>query len=105
MRPSDRQRAIGWVVLGSGLVAGAARYWIMTRDADLALNDATALGYSRSLQHGMDVMMGRSGQLLTDMSNVMTSPAGEALIIAGGAALLAAYFFRVAWVLDDADDK
>jgi hypothetical protein len=49
MKRSDRQRAIGRVVLGSGLVAAAARYWVMTRDADLAINDATALGYNRSL--------------------------------------------------------
>jgi hypothetical protein len=103
MQRSDRQRAVGRVVLGSGLVAAAARYWVMTRDADLAINDATALGYNRSLQHGMDVMMGRSGQLLTDVSNMITTPAGEALIIVCCAALFAAYFFRVAWVIDEAE--
>jgi hypothetical protein len=93
-------RASGWTVLAAGLVGAGLRYWVMMRDADLELDDTTALGYSRSLQHGMDMMMGKSGQLLTDMANLLTSPLGEALVIVACAALLAAYFFRVAWVIE-----
>ena len=93
-------RIIGWTVLAAGLVGAALRYWVMTGDPDLALDDTTALGYSRSLQHGMDMMMGKSGQLLTDTANLLTSPLGEALVIVACAALIAAYFFRVAWVIE-----
>src|SRR5437773_4049696 len=103
MKRSDRMRAVGWVVLGSGLVGAAVFYWVKTRELDPTLDDTTALGYSRSMRHGIGVMMGRSGELLTDVSNILTSPAGKALMIAACAALFAGYFFRVAWVIDDAE--
>ena len=96
---SDRLRAIGWCVLASGLAGAAAVYWV-TRSADPALDDTTALGYTRSLQHGMGVMMGPFGAILTEWQQSLTSPLGQALMIAIAAALLAGYFFRVAWVLD-----
>ena len=102
MKRSDRLRRVGWGVLSCGLAGAAIFYWIKSRSLDSELDDTTALGYSRSLQHGMDVMMGRSGRLLTDMSALLGSPLGQALIIAVCAALAAAYFFRVAWVIDDA---
>ncbi|HEY6211162.1 MAG TPA: hypothetical protein VIW45_02705 [Vicinamibacterales bacterium] len=101
MMRSDRFRAAGWTASAAGLVGAAVRYWLMMRSADVALDDATALGYSRSLKHGMGMMMGRSGELLTDVSNLLTTPLGESLMIAGAAALVAAYCFRVAYVIDD----
>jgi hypothetical protein len=100
MTQSDRLRTTGWTVLALGLVAAAARYWILTRDPDRVLDDTTALGYRRSLEHGVGVLMGRSGALLTDVSQLLTSPIGEALIIVACAALFAGYFFRVAWVIE-----
>src|SRR5258706_8266379 len=98
LKRSDRLRAIGWCVLGCGLAGAAAFYWVRVRNADPALDDMTALGYSRSMQHGMDVMMGQSGRLLTDVQQILASPAGQALTIAFCAALVAGYFLRVAWV-------
>ncbi len=87
-------------MLASGLAGAAVWYWIKVRSADLALDDVNALGYQRSLQHGMGVMMGPIGAMLTEWQEELTSPLGQALTIAVCAALLAAYFFRVAWVLD-----
>lgn len=104
LKHSDRLRATGWLVLAAGLMAASALYWIEVRNADPSLNDTTALGYSRSLQHGMGVMMGQSGVILTEWQQMLTSPLGEALLLAVAAALVAAYFFRVAWVLD-ADEE
>jgi hypothetical protein len=97
---SDRLRAIGWCVLGVGLGGAAVFYWIQSHSAERALDDTTALGYAKSLQHGVGVMMGPSGAILTDLQQNLTTPLGEALMIAVGAALVAGYFFRVAWVLD-----
>ena len=68
--------------------------------ADPVLNDLTALGYTRSLQHGMGVMMGPFGLVLTEWREGLMSPIGQTLMIAIVAALVAGYFFRVAWVLD-----
>jgi hypothetical protein len=101
---SDRLRAIGWFVLASGLAAAAVLYWVKTRTADPSLNDVTALGYARSLQHGIGVMMGPSGAILTEWQQSLTSPLGQALLVAICAALVAGYFFRVAWVLDGEEE-
>ena len=98
-------RAIGWLILTSGLIGAAVLYWVQTRAADPQLDDVRALGYTRSLQHGMGVMMGPSGALLTEWQQRLTSPLGEALMLAVGAALLAGYFFRVAWVIDSDDGE
>ena len=100
-RQSDRLRITGWIVLASGLVVATLFYVIAIRTADPSLDDVHALGYQRSLQHGMGVMMGHFGVLLTEWQEAVSSPAGEALIIVIVTALLAAYFFRVAWVLDE----
>ena len=64
-----------------------------------------ALGYTRSLRHGMGVMMGPFGIILTEWQENLASPLGQALMIAVGAALVAGYFFRVAWVLDADQDE
>jgi hypothetical protein len=45
-------------------------------------------------------MMGQFGIVLTGWQETLTSPIGQALVTATCAALLAGYFFRVAWVLD-----
>jgi hypothetical protein len=99
-RRSDRLRAIGWAVLVIGMAGAAALYAVKTRAADATLDDTNALGYARSMQHGMGVMMGASGAILTEWQQTLTSPVGQALIVAACAALVAGYFFRVAWVLD-----
>jgi hypothetical protein len=100
LKRSDRLRAIGWCVLAAGLAGAVVVYWVQTRTADSALDDVTALGYTRSMQHGMGVMMGQFGLVLTDWQQILTSPIGQALMTAACAALVAGYFFRVAWVLD-----
>lgn len=97
---SDRMRVTGWLILIGGLVGAAGFYWTMSRSMDPALDDRTALGYSRSMQHEMGVMMGHFGLILTEWQARLTSPAGKAALIALCAGPFAAYFFRVAWVLD-----
>ena len=101
LKRSDRLRVIGWAVLAGGLVAAAVSYWIDARSAEPALDDSTALGYSRAMQHDVGAMMGRFGLMLSNWQDALSSPLGRAAIIAVCAALLAGYFFRVAWVLDD----
>jgi len=101
-----RLRITGWVLLAAGLAGGTATLWIETHNAEQVLDDTNALGYTRSMQHGMGVMMGPIGSILTDWQTMLTSPTGQALIVVACAALLAAYFFRVAWVVDqEAQDR
>jgi hypothetical protein len=98
-------RATGRLVLAAGVVCAVVFYWIQARSADPALDDQTALGYTRAMRHSMGVMMGPFGLMLSEWQTALTSPIGEALIIIVCAALLAAYFFRVAWVLEQEDDE
>src|SRR5437764_13369080 len=105
LKRSDRLRAIGWGVAGAGAIGSAAFYWLTSRSADRALDDTTALGYAKSMQHGVGVLMGPSGAILTDLQQNLTTPLGETLMIAMVVALIAAYFFRVAWVLDAEADE
>ena len=100
LKRSDRLRATGWLILATGFIATTAFYVFKARSADAALNDATALGYARSMHHQMGVMMGQMGLTLTEWEETLTSPMGESVLLAVCVALLAAYFFRVAWVLD-----
>jgi hypothetical protein len=102
---SDRLRATGWFVLASGLAGAALLYWVKARTADPTLDDVTALGYTRSVQHGMGVMMGQFGVMLTEWQQGLMSPIGQALMIAICAALVAGYFFRVAWVIDAEEEE
>jgi hypothetical protein len=105
LKQSDRLRAIGWCVLVFGLAGAAVFYGIKAQTVDPALDDTTALGYTRSLQHGLGVMMGPFGAILTEWEQRLTSPIGQALMIALAAALVAGYFFRVAWVLDAEEEE
>jgi hypothetical protein len=97
----DRLRATGWLVLAIGLLAASAVYWIEAHGADAALNDTTALGYRRSLNHEMGVMMGRLGLILTDWSEWLASPIGHAAMVLAAAVVVAAICFRLAWVHDE----
>jgi hypothetical protein len=105
LKRSERLRATGWFVLASGLAGAAVFYWVKARTEDPVLDDVTALGYTRSLQHGIGVMMGPFGVILTEWQERLMSPIGQALMIATGAALLAGYFFRVAWVVDEEEKE
>jgi hypothetical protein len=105
LKRSDRLRATGWFVLASGLAGAAAFYWVKARTANPGLDDVTALGYTRSLHHGIGVMMGQFGIMLTEWQEDLMSPIGQALMIAICAALVAGYFFRVAWVLDAEEEE
>jgi hypothetical protein len=104
LKRSDRLRATGWLILITGAIGAGLVYWIKTHSAETELNDLTALGYARSMQHGVGVMMGPMGGILTDWQQMLTTPLGQALIVAATAALIAGYFFRVAWVVD-ADEE
>jgi predicted cation transporter len=57
------------------------------------------------MHHQMGVMMGQMGLTLTEWEETLTSPMGETVLIAIFVALLAAYFFRVAWVLDQEEQN
>jgi len=94
----DRLRTAGWLTLLAGVAAAAAVYIVEARRAAAALDDATALGYRRSLEHGIGVMMGSFGLLLTRWQEWLASPAGNAALVVAASVVVAGCCFRVAWV-------
>jgi hypothetical protein len=101
LKHSDRLRATGWLVLAAGLVAGAVFYAITARHAEPSLDDASAPGYTRSMNHELGQMMGHFGLILNDWQTTLTSPIGQTMMVVAGAALLAGALFRRAWVIDE----
>jgi hypothetical protein len=98
---SDQLRLTGTIVLALGLVAAALFYWIKIHGP--APDDLNALlpAYQRQSEHEMGVQMGTMGVIMMGWQETLALPATQAGIIAAGAALFAALFFRAAWVLDD----
>jgi hypothetical protein len=98
MKKSRRLRIVGTLVLMLG-IGGGVFYWSQSGPVD-ALEDVLP-GYERAETREIGIQMGATGVILMDWRKTLGTPGAEAVMIAGGAALFASYFFRVAWVLDD----
>jgi len=96
-KESERLRLYGWATLAAGLVAAVLYYWINAPTA----RDAPSTSYSRSETRQMEVMMGKSGVIMTEVQNAFDRPGTRAVVIVAVAGLLALYFFRSATVLDE----
>jgi hypothetical protein len=98
-KESDRQRGIGALVLGLGLVAAAAFYATHARPAPPVMDDLLP-GYARAQEREMGQLMGHAGVLMLEWQDALDRPGVQAALIAAASALLASYFFRVASVMD-----
>ena len=101
LKKSDRVRVVGRAILIAGVVGAAAFYWWAQRSVEPQLDDLSALGYTRSMQHDMGVLMGPSGLILSDVQQTLASPAGKAGMIVVVSVILTISFFRAAWVIDE----
>jgi hypothetical protein len=99
MKKSRRLRNVGALVLMLGIVGAGLFYWSQTGPVD-ALEDVLP-GYERAETREIGIQMGATGVILLEWRKTLGTPGAEAIMIAGGTALFAAYFFRVAWVLDE----
>lgn len=94
-------RLIGRAILVSGVVLSAVIYWINAREQVIVLDDSNALGYTRAMDAQMSRLMGHFGLVMMGWNDWITSPIGKAMGVLAVAGLLAGYFYRVAWVLDE----
>ena len=91
----------GSIVLALGILGACLFYWNQVH-GPAAENLAAMLdGYDRASRHEMGVQMGTMGLIMLGWQETLAQPITKALIIVAIAGLFAAYFFRVAWVLDD----
>ena len=96
---STRVRIAGTVVLVCGIVGAALFYWIQVRSAPPVIDDIAA-GYDKARQRQMGIMMGTLGVIMVGWIDTLADPGAQAIMIAAGAALVAAVCFRVAWLMD-----
>ena len=93
-------RTVGRIVLACGLVLAALVYWVSARQRVTLLDDTNALGYSRAMDAQMTRLMGHFGVMMMGWNQSLSSPVGKALAVLVVTALLAGYFFRVAYVME-----
>ncbi len=103
VKPSDRLRLAGRVVLACGLVAALLTYWIQTRNAQPAV-DELAAGYLRARDHQMGQLMGGFGVVLTQWTDMLQQPIAEALLVAAAAAVVAWMCFRLSASADEPEN-
>ena len=96
---STRVRIAGTLVLVCGVIGAALFYWIQTRSAPQVL-DEIAAGYDKARERQMGIMMGTMGVVMVGWIDTLADPGAQAIMIAAGAALVAAVCFRVAFLMD-----
>jgi hypothetical protein len=100
-RRARRIRIIGAIVLLLGIIGAGIVYW--TRSPDLS-DDLSMVGYNKPEQRQMEILYGKSGEIIEGWANDLKQPGTQAIIIIVTAVLIAGCCFYFARLLDY-DDK
>jgi hypothetical protein len=103
VKPSERLRIAGRVVLVCGVVAALLFYWMKSRNAEPEL-DELAAGYLKARDHQLVQLMGPFGVMMNQWMDVLQRPLSEAILIAAGGAIIAWACFRLAETADDPEN-
>jgi hypothetical protein len=95
-------RIIGVIVLALGIAGAGIVYWLGTRSPDLS-DDLSMAGYNKPEERQMEILYGKSGELIEDWSNDLKQPGTQAVIIVVAAALFTGGCFYFARLSDDDD--
>ena len=98
MDRARKLRLIGTIVMIGGAVAAVLTYALQARAAAL---QAAAMEFTRGEEHQMKMLMGPLAVAMSGWADAITSPLGEAIIIAGFAAFVAYMCFRHARFADE----
>ncbi|HEY5234243.1 MAG TPA: hypothetical protein VIK35_11980 [Verrucomicrobiae bacterium] len=103
----DKQRArrlktAGVAILVLGIAGAGIVHWLGTRDADLS-GDASMAGFNKPEERQMEILYGKSGELIEDWSNDLKQPGTQAVIIAAVSVIIASGCFYFARLSDDDD--
>lgn len=101
-RPSlaRRYRAVGRAILAAGFACALLTYWIETRRAEPSIDDLIP-GAAAADERQMDMMYGHTTAMLMEWLADLNLPAGHAVLIVVGSAVVAGVCFRLAWLEDD----
>ena len=101
-RLARRLKLAGVIVLLLGLGGAGTVYFLETRPADLS-GDLSMVGYGRAETRQMEILYGKSGDLIEDWSNDLKQPGTQAFIIAAVSAVIACGCFYFARLSDEDD--
>jgi hypothetical protein len=102
-RRARKLRITGFIVLLAGIVGAGVVYWLGTRSPD-ASDDLSMLGYDKPEERQMEILYGKQGEFIEDLTNDLKQPGTQTFIIAAASILIASgcfYFAR----LSDMDDE
>ena len=91
MDRARRLRLIGVLVMAGGLAAAVIIYWTGRQAAAM---DAAAAGFTRTQEHQMKMLMGPLAVAMSGWADAVTSPAGEAIMVAVFAAFVGYMCFK-----------
>ena len=87
------------LILACAIVGASIYYWLQIRSLPPEL-DEFAAGYTKARERQMGIMMGTLGVMMVGWMDTLGDPGAQALIIVALAAIVAAFCFRVAWLMD-----
>jgi hypothetical protein len=96
-RRARQFRITGIIVLLLGIGSAGVVYWLGTRSADLS-DDLSMIGYNKLEERQMEILYGKQGKLIEDLSNNLKQPGTQAGIITAASVIIAAscfYFARL----------
>jgi hypothetical protein len=102
MKPSERLRLTGRLLLVCGVVAAILFYWVQSRNAAPAI-DELAAGYLKARDHELGQLMGPIGVTMTQWMDMLQQPITEAALIVLSSAAAAWVCFRLSESADEPD--
>jgi hypothetical protein len=99
-RRARRLRITGVIVLLLGITGAGVVYWIGTRSPDLS-DDPSMSGYDRAKTQQMEILYGKSGELIEEWSNDLKQSSTQATIVAAASTIIAFGCFYFARLLED----
>ena len=96
-------RITGIIVLLLGIGSAGVVYWLGTRSADLS-DDLSMIGYNKPEERQMEILYGKQGKLIEDLSNNLKQPGTQAGIITAASVIIVAGCFYFARLLDYDDE-
>ena len=91
-----RLRRTGVIVLLLGLGGASLLYWQGTRARNFS-DDPAMLGFNRAEERQMEILYGKQGRLVEEVSQTLKQPGTQAMLIAAVSTVIAAgcfYFAR-----------
>jgi hypothetical protein len=98
-----RFRTAGVIVLLLGIGGACILYWIRTRSGDWT-DDTLLEGYSKAELRQREIIYGRMGLMISDLTDYLKRPSTQAVCIAAVSALIALGCFFIARRLHDGDE-